>query len=354
MNDNGSTTIGQRHVMVVGMHRSGTSAVANGLFELGVGLPVDTEMIGTGPYNEKGHWESRDLARLDEAVLRYLGGTWSAPPLPDPGWETSDEPVFASLRAQAMDLASRSFARPPIVLKDPRFCITLPLWRAILGRPPCAVLVVRDPFDVARSLQRRDGFPLTLGLAIWERYVRQSILSVAGLPVYAVEYGSIVDDPRGRISELAEFLSSCEVNLPKNRTDQAVSVFEKDLRHHNREGIGVTPEPHSEMFDLLRSCSGAHASFTPPELPQEPAWVGDVLWLTAAGQAVTAGLQAAQWELKWIKRSRLFRTSRAFWRATGTGPVLSPSPDESTDDSPTDRANDVARPNATSPRAGTR
>jgi hypothetical protein len=317
--------------MVVGMHRSGTSAVANSVFELGVRLPTDTEIVEAAPSNANGHWEPRDLAQFDESLLRYLGGTWSAPPIPDPGWEDSQDPAFVGLRARAEEIATRCFAHPPMVLKDPRLCITLPLWRKLLAPQPCAVLVVRDPLDVAESLQVRDRFPLTLGLAIWARYIHQSVNTLAGMPVYALEYGSIFEDPRSRIGELAEFLISCGVDVSPNGVQSAANVFEENLRHHHNRDADY-PEHHRTLLEVLGRSYGAHDQWSPPVLPEEPRWVSDVIDLTAAGQAVTAGLQIAQTELKWIKRSRLFRTSRAYWRVTGTGPVLSAPPDVASDD----------------------
>ena len=126
----------------------------------------------------------------------------------------------------------------------------------------------------------------------------------------------------------------------------AVNVFEKDLRHHQSGETDALPPHHLGVLEILRSSYGPHEVWSTPALPDEPRWVGDVVWLTAAGQAVTAGLQAAEDELKWIKRSRLFRTSRAFWRATGTGPVLSSSDKETAGSSP-------AESNGKSFRAGT-
>jgi hypothetical protein len=317
--------------MVVGMHRSGTSAVANSVFELGVRLPTHTEIVEAAPSNANGHWEPRDLAQFDETLLRYLGGSWSAPPIPVPGWEDSHDPAFVSLRSRAGEIAARCFAQPPMVLKDPRLCLTLPLWRKVLAPQPCAVLVVRDPLDVAKSLQVRDQFPLTLGLAIWARYIHQSVKTLAGMPVFALEYGPIFEDPLRRIGELAEFLTACGVDVSATGVQSAANVFEENLRHHhNREAD--YPEHHRQLLEVLARAYGAHEQWSPPVLPEEPQWVSDVLSLAAAGQAVTAGLQMAQTELKWIKRSRLFRTSRAYWRVTGTGPVLSSAPYETGED----------------------
>ena len=305
--------------------------MANSVFELGAKLPTDTEIVEAGPSNANGHWEPRDLTRFDESLLRHLGGTWSAPPIPDPGWEDSDDPGFMELRARAEEIAARCFASPPMVIKDPRFCITLPLWRKLLAPELCAVLVVRDPLDVAKSLQVRDGFPITLGLAIWVRYIHQSMKALDGLPVFALEYGSIFEDPDSRIGELAQFLSSWGVDVPATGVQSAANVFKQDLRHHqNREA--EYPEHLRQLLEVMRQSYGTHDQWSPPVLPEEPQWVSDVIWMTAAGQAVTASLEMAQTELKWIKRSRLFRTSRAYWRVTGTGPALSSFPDEASEE----------------------
>ena len=86
-------------------------------------------------------------------MLRYLGGTWSAPRRPVPGWERSHDAKIGELRSQAGELVTSTFARPPIVMKDPRLCLTLPLWRSVLTSEPIAVLVYRGPMEVALSLQ---------------------------------------------------------------------------------------------------------------------------------------------------------------------------------------------------------
>ena len=178
------------------MHRSGTSATAHTLVELGLSSPRAGDLIGSNQYNERGHWESKTISRFDESVLRQLGGTWSAPPRTPGGWEEADDLSMKELRSQAAQLASEVLPRPPTVMKDPRLCLLLPLWRKVLSKEPIAVLVFRDPLEVALSLQQRNGFPLTLGLALWHRYVRQSLVSLAGLPTLVVEYGRVLEEPR--------------------------------------------------------------------------------------------------------------------------------------------------------------
>lgn len=307
------------------MHRSGTSATAHTLVELGLSTADFDDLIEPGPHNERGYWESRTITRFDESVLRHLGGTWSAPPRPVDGWEKSDDTAMRELRSRAAGVAKSSLGPPPAVMKDPRLCFTLPLWRAVLTDDPVAVVVFRDPLEVAHSLQRRDGFPLTLGLALWHRYVRHSLASVAGLPVLVVEYGRSVDEPERLVRELAAFLGGHGISPQRDTRDRAARVLREDLRHQrDLSPVASTLEgEHEQLLDVLRGAVGGHDRWSAPDLPAEPSWVDDVIDLTRSGQAVTAALLAAQHELKWVKKSRLFRATHALWRVTGKGPVLS-------------------------------
>jgi hypothetical protein len=327
----GPDAVGSRHAAVVGMHRSGTSATANCLAELGLTTPTPDDLLGAGKHNERGHWESKTLTRFDESILRHLGGTWSAPPCLPAGWEDADDPAMRDLRSKATGLAESILGRPPQVIKDPRLCLTLPLWRRVLPSEPAAVLVFRQPLEVALSLQRRDGFPLSLGLALWYRYVRQSLVSLVDLPVLVVEYARALHEPRQWVDDLVTFLGDSGITPGSDRSETASQVLQDDLRHHHESTVSASLESDQQpLLDVLRSRLGAHEKWSIPELPPEPVWVSDVISLTWAGQAVTTAMETAQEELKWLKKSRLFRVTNAVWRMTGTGPVLS-SGDEKVD-----------------------
>lgn len=317
---------GARHAVVVGMHRSGTSATAHVLVELGLATPPSGDLIGAGPFNQRGYWETTTVSRFDESILRQLGGTWSAPPSLAPDWPDSEDTAMGVLRTRAAELSGSILAHPPLVLKDPRLCLTLPLWRRALPNEPVAVLVYRDPMEVALSLLERDGFPLTLGLALWQRYVRESFSSLEGLPVLVVEYAEALREPRKLVAELAAFLAAHGVSPGAGRLDDAATVFADGLRHHRSESVGgPLHSDQQDLLEVLRGCRGVADAWRPPALPVEPSWVGDLIKLTWSGQVVSAALQMTREELKWLQRSRLFRATSALWRVTGTGPVLSPT-----------------------------
>jgi hypothetical protein len=319
-------------VVVLGMHRSGTSAVAETVARLGLAPPDPTGLITPGPFNQRGYWESQRLVTINEAVLRHLGGTWSAPPRPTDGWAGAGDPGTARVRAAVQAFAGQELGGPHKMVKDPRLSITLPLWRTVLAQPPVAVLVLRDPLEVARSLERRDGFPLTLGLALWQRYVRQAVASIVDLAVFVVEYSDLLDRGAPSVEDLAAFLTQCRLPVDPDRVAGAAASLAPDLRHHRPGGPaarGVIPSALvaecRAVLETLSASAGGHRRWAAPALDAEPAWVDDVIGLVAAGQMVTYAGAAARQELTWIKRSRLFGATRALWRLTSTGPVLAPT-----------------------------
>ena len=107
-----------RTVYVIGMHRSGTSAIAGLLRQMGLHGPASSDLIPASRWNERGNGESATLNRFNNRLLQRLGGSWSAPPKLDPGWERST-PVLP-LRDHAASLSRKHLYPKPFVWKDPR------------------------------------------------------------------------------------------------------------------------------------------------------------------------------------------------------------------------------------------
>ncbi len=225
-----------------------------------------------------------------------------------------------------------------MVLKDPRLCFVLPLWRDVFDHPPVAVLVLRDPLEVARSLEHRNDFPVSFGLALWRRYVQQSITSVEGLPVFVADYQSILSDPRTAIGDLNDFLADQGVAPGSSRTHSGSSrsVGARAYGTTNRTRTRSARAEHPLVIEQqafgqeLLSHGGGHVRWSAPTLPDEPSWVADFIQLSAEGEMVAVARAAAENELKWIKRSRLFGVTKMMWRVTSSGPTLSSDPERVT------------------------
>lgn len=165
-------------VLVIGMHRSGTSFVANQLLKNGFTIP-GTPLPGNSRSNPDGHNEPSEIVAWHDSALAALGLSWSAlGRVNSERAATLAEPQARSLRALLVNLIGTQSAKPGWVIKDPRICRLLSVWRLtfdMLGVSPIEVFVMRDPCLVARSLAERDGFGHDLGVMLWARHVRHML-----------------------------------------------------------------------------------------------------------------------------------------------------------------------------------
>ncbi len=265
-------------VLVVGMHRSGTSALTGALGHLGLTVPAGDDLV-VGRYDNPVHYESQALTDLDDAVLGALGGSWSAPPELDPGWERA--PVVARLASGAARAARQAFpVDGPVVWKDPRLCLLLPWWRSLLPAPVATVLVWRDPVAVARSLRVRQGFTLSLGLALWERYNRAALGALAGHPGYVMAYEDLLADPHEAVGALARWLGpASSVPLRAGDDDLAgaaasVSVSGDRARPARDQERGEGTE---ETVEILGALAGPHDRLPGTPERETPRWMADAV-----------------------------------------------------------------------------
>ncbi|TWI14262.1 glycosyltransferase [Aerolutibacter ruishenii] len=219
-------------VLVLGMHRSGTSAVTRALNLLGADL--GSELMAAGRDNPGGFWEHQAVVAVHERLLADLGMAWDDPrPLPV-DWLGSQAAQVA--REALQRVVDREFGQAPFwAVKDPRMCRFVPLWRDLLqarGVATKALLVTRSPLEVAQSLQRRDNLPEAVGQLLWARHLLESVADTQGLPHTVLSYDAMLENWRVEIERVAAALE-----LPVRRdadVDAAVDAWlAPPLRHHH-------------------------------------------------------------------------------------------------------------------------
>ncbi len=257
-------------VVVLGMHRSGTSLITRLVSLLGVEVCRQEDLLPAGARNPRGHWESVSLNAYNDRLLDELGCSWFCPP-PMDAEETSG--LLERHEGEALAAVQHAHPQRPWVWKDPRTCALMPFWAAVLSGRVVYVLVARHPFEVSDSLAARNGFTPLLSMAMWERYTRQAMLGAAGSPAIACTYDGVLSDPLAWCEQLAGFLG--EVGVPTHGVDrQAVDAFAMgELRHSSRSWTDLQPGPQisAEQVELARaaSVSTAQRSYAPPPLPDE-------------------------------------------------------------------------------------
>lgn len=212
--------------VVLGMHRSGTSALTGLLDRLGF-------YAGPGDHLMGEYWEHQELHTIDEEMLAVLGGSWDDVLEIDP--RRLGEAARARLLPRARALVHQLDSYGLWVIKDPRLCLLLPFWRELLERPLC-ILVYRDPLSVARSLAQRDGLPILVGIALWEHYNRAALAASQGLPRVLLGHRELLDDPMAAAARLTRTLTESGRwrldGLREISPAEARTLIDSSLQHH--------------------------------------------------------------------------------------------------------------------------
>jgi glycosyltransferase involved in cell wall biosynthesis len=223
--------VSRRCLLVLGMHRSGTSALTGVLGLLGATLP--REPMPAAADNPLGYWESPRITRFNNRLLASAGTGWNDDASVSAAWFA--DPARAADRDEALQLLAEEFAgTATFVCKDPRICRLLPFWRTVFEAAavePHAVVVFRDPLEVARSLAARAATPefrpaaiasRDRALLLWLRYTIDAERFSRGLPRQAVDYAELLADWRAALAALIE---TGLVNQPTEASGAAVDAF---------------------------------------------------------------------------------------------------------------------------------
>ena len=251
-------------LIVLGMHRSGTSAITRTVNLLGVPLCAPGDLVRDRTGNLRGHWESGTLVRENEALLHSAGGAWWCPPPLETDWvEVAGDRIHG-----AADAFGRVHTTPSWVWKDPRTCVTAPFWRAALPHRLTFLLAVRHPVAVAASLTARNNFTTEAGVALWEGYLARAARAAVGASVLVCSYEELLDDPL-RWAEMAmEFIVDQGIEVDGRGSPALAAKFVDETLAHNRviDDAGVLSIEQQALVHTLAKLVGPHKRFE-PDLP---------------------------------------------------------------------------------------
>ena len=245
-------------IVVLGMHRSGTSAMTRALQVLGVELG-DNLMPAATQNNESGFFEDIDINKLNIEILQVLGYNWHSLACTD--LTEQQELDLGVLHPKAAALLrtklqnSRYFG-----LKDPRICRLLPFWQQVfaeLGLDVHYLIASRNPISVAQSLAKRDGFELEKGHLLWQEHMLNSLLLTANCSRVVVDFDQLLAQPDKQLARIAQ-----QFELPfdpaSDNYQQYRNEFLKDsLRHtlHSTDELEQAKEASNlgrELYRLLK------------------------------------------------------------------------------------------------------
>lgn len=218
-------------LVILGMHRSGTSALTGVLERLGAVGP-DTK-LPPNEFNVKGYGESRVFMQLHDRLLESAGSRWDDWSRFNPAWQKSA--IAARFGAEIRDAVTSEYdGEDFFVVKDPRVCRFAGFWLQTVDAMEIdlkTVLIVRNPLEVARSLTRRDGMSLQAGLLLWLRHVLDAEEASRSRTRVVVSYAGLLQDWRKLVSQFEDRMG---VSFPRQSASMELEVdefLESALRH---------------------------------------------------------------------------------------------------------------------------
>ena len=207
-------------IIVLGMHRSGTSLTTRLINMMGAYFGPETSVGEITNDNPKGFWERPEVFKLNEALLAAQGCAWHDVAR----WSYNPAAIPANTMKNINKIILGMDAFRPWVLKDPRLCLLLPVWRSYL-EVPIAVIVHRDPVEIALSLQKRDGFPVKTGIALWEHYAKGIIAHSKDMPRIFVSHQELLQRPVETCQRLYQQLVELGVRRLSMPSEREINAF---------------------------------------------------------------------------------------------------------------------------------
>ena len=249
------SAVNKKILIVLGMHRSGTSALTRGLQVLGVSLG-DNLMPAFEGNNSKGFWEDLEIVALNDALLAELGMNWhslGALQKRQDWTKLLEHPLAAKAEAY---LQSQITQHPLFGLKDPRMGRLLPFWLEIFRRcqvEPVFLISSRDPLSVARSLAKRDDFLLGKSYFLWLEHVLPALLETRGHRRLVVDFDRLLEQPANELERIAR-LTGLQAPVQTELDAYQEEFLESGLRHHQHTQDELIADPR-----LAREIALIHA-----------------------------------------------------------------------------------------------
>ncbi len=221
-------------IIILGVHRSGTSLTARIINSLGVSF--GDRLIPGRSDNPSGFFEHRDIVEQTRSLDKKLGidpfGSGLIVPVSDNWWH---DPEIAQEKQALKDILNKEDSGLDHLFgfKDPRTLYLLPLWQEIfkdLGLYPEYVLSLRRPTEVRSSMAKRGVSPDRAGI-IWLAQLTAGLSRLDQGPAAVVDFDRWFMDPVGQAGELVRSLDIFDLDSQEIE-DRLKDVVKTGNRHH--------------------------------------------------------------------------------------------------------------------------
>ena len=250
-------------IAVLGIHRSGTSAITRGLQCFGVNLGQN--LMQPSFDNVKGFWEDVDLVNLNQDILTYLNLDYDHA---SPVTATHVQHLIGSgylLKAASLIRQKIRLSRP-FGIKDPRLAKLMPFWKEVFQYCQLNVgyvIAIRNPISVAKSLEGRNGFSFEKSYMLWLDHTLAALLFTQGEKRVVIDFDMIIESPLKEVDRLAK---AFDLTVDANAVSEYASDFlDENLRHSVDQAQDLAFDPRitpliGELYSILREAAKADSS----------------------------------------------------------------------------------------------
>lgn len=226
------TSLSRPGVIILGMHRSGTSVLGGLVNKLG--LKTGGPLIQAAEDNAKGFFERIDVVLQNDYIMQRQQVHYSHNTYKYDALKGLQEILTQGLTSQFFKEGSRGLTflnnkeNYPWMLKDPRLCITFRTWLPLLKFIPAILFTYRHPLDVALSMHKREfeRFEVNKGLRLWYIYNKRAIQQSQDLCRVVTSHHKLMLQPKIEMQRIySELKNRCNVPVPHQLTDAEINDF---------------------------------------------------------------------------------------------------------------------------------
>ncbi len=252
----------RRIIVVLGMHRSGTSAITAGLEVLGV--PLGGDLHPAGFDNPKGFWEDRSVIEINEGLLSLGSSTYDGLGFSIAGLKGNRKIALYERKATELVLKKMKEHRGIWGFKDPRTSRLLPFWHQIFLDLNCDVgyiIALRNPASIVSSLEKRNNIPGEKAYVLWMEHMLSALQYTKGSKRLSVAFEDFLDSPYLQLSRIASFFGLSLPPLNSKIVKTFVKTFLDESFSHTKFTVaqlrsdGRISADAIELYEILKNAS---------------------------------------------------------------------------------------------------
>lgn len=237
----------QTCILVLGMHRSGTSALTGFLSLLDVYL--GSELMKANFTNEKGYFENNILYRINEKLLAQVNSSWD-----DVFYDEKKLESVKELDELKKAIKSEFEYADTFAIKDPRLAFLFPVYKQVLDELDVHIKIIlpyRNPIEVANSLSKRDSMPLEEGMLLWAYHFLLAEKFSRGYDRVFVSFDELMSDTSKVVEDLSTKLHINFADKFHQNKKEIDEFLEPSLKHHNISMDNLSDNTPKIVKDIL-------------------------------------------------------------------------------------------------------